>query len=199
MKYLQILLMLLVPTVSLGAVSYDKETSTLRITGSTDMAQVVQASHYMDEHEVQYIEMWGPGGYLEMGLHLGNRISKEEGVTVVVPKNKNCISACAFAAMGSDHIRVDGKLLLHRPFVTAVPSMVTLEESLAYVGRGYLITAYYLEDHGYKRNLMLSIMTYTSPCKFMVFENLEVKKPEDLIMWYPDDSRCRMMGFSLQR
>jgi len=199
MKYLKALLLSLLPTVAMSEVTYDDTTETLRITGSTNMAQVVSASNFMRENEVQYIEMWGPGGQLEMGLQLGNRIAKEETATVVIPKGKSCISACGFAAMGSDHIRVDGKMMLHRPFIVGVPTMANLEESLAYMGRGYLMTAYYLEDRGYPRSVMNSIMKYTSPCKFMVYQALEVKKPDDLIMWVSDDSRCQMLDMRIRR
>ena len=199
MKLLALLTALVLPTLAMSEVTYDEETSTLRITGQTDMVQVIDASNYIREHDIQYIEMWGPGGYMEMGLQLGNHISRIEDVTVVIPKGKSCISACAFAAMGSKHIRIDGKLMLHRPFIVAVPTMTNLEEALAYMGKGYLKTAYYLEDHGYARFIMDNIMTYTSPCKFMVYEGLEVKERRDLIGWSLDNSRCEIMRLRVQR
>lgn len=199
MKLLALLTVLALPTLALAEVSYDKETATLRITGQTDIMQVIDASNHMREHDVKYIEMWGPGGYMEMGLQLGNLISREESVTVVIPKEKSCISACAFAAMGSNHIRIDGKMMLHRPFIVAVPTMTNLEDALAYMGKGYLKTAYYLEDRGYSRSVMDNIMTYTSPCKFMVYEDLEVRERRDLIGWHLDNSRCEMMRLRIQR
>lgn len=199
MKLLALLTALVLPTLAMSEVTYDEETSTLRITGQTDMVQVIDASNYIREHDIQYIEMWGPGGYMEMGLQLGNHISRIEDVTVVIPKGKSCISACAFAAMGSKHIRIDGKLMLHRPFIVAVPTMTNLEEALAYMGKGYIKTAYYLEDHGYSRFIMDNIMTYTSPCKFMVYEGLEVKERRDLIGWSLDNSRCEIMRLRVQR
>ena len=199
MKLLALLTALVLPTLALAEVSYDKETSTLRITGQTDMIQVLAASNHIRKHDVKYIEMWGPGGYMEMGLQLGNHISRIEGVTVVVPKGKRCISACAFAAMGSKHIRIDGKLMLHRPFIVAVPTMTNLEDALAYMGKGYIKTAYYLEDHGYSRFVMDNIMNYTSPCKFMVYEDLEVRKRRDFVGWHLDNSRCEIMNLRIQR
>ncbi len=197
-KLLAFLLMML-PSMGLAEVSFDEETNTLRITGPTDMVQVIQASNYMTEHEVKYIEMWGPGGYMRMGLQLGNRISRETTATVIIPKGKRCISACAFAAMGGSHIRIDGKLMLHRPFITNAPIMSPLEEVLAHMGKGYLMTAYYLEDHGYDRGVMKSIMEYTSPCKFMAYKDKEIKEPDDLLMWYLDDSLCEMMNSRVLR
>lgn len=199
MKLIALLTALILPSMALSQVSYDKETSTLRITGQTDMIQVIEASNYMTEYEVQYIEMWGPGGYMEMGLQLGNRISREDTATVVIPKGKKCISACGFAAMGGSHIRIDGKLMLHRPYIQAAPIMERLEDILAYMGKGYLKAAYYLEDHGYSRNLMNSIMTYTSPCKFIVYEGKEVKDPSELTLWHLDNSRCEMLKRRVMR
>ena len=199
MKLLAFLVALVLPTAALSEVTYDKETSTLRITGPTDMIQVISASNYMTEHDVKYIEMWGPGGYMEMGLQLGNRISREKTATVVIPKGKRCISACGFAAMGGDHIRIDGKLMLHRPYIAAAPIMERLEDVLAYMGKGYLKSAYYLEDHGYPRSVMYNIMDYTSPCKFIVYEGKEVKDPRELTLWHLDDSRCEMLDRRIRR
>lgn len=193
MKLFKVLLLALLPTASLADVSYTKETNTLRVSGPTDMVQVLKASQLMDKHDVYYIELWGPGGYLKMGLQLGNRISKETTATVVVPKGKKCTSACALAALGSSHIRIDGELLFHRPFIQAAPILEPLESIFAYVGKAYLMTAYYLEDHGYPRSLMQNIMTYTSPCKFIVFEDKVVTKPEELILWKLDNSRCEAL------
>lgn len=197
MKVLALIAALLFPVVAEAKVSYDETTKTLRVIGPTNMPQVVAASNYIREEEINYIEMWGPGGSLQMGIHLGNHIDKTTA-TVVVPKGKSCISACALAAMGGDHIRVDGKLMLHRPFISSAPILPSIEEVLAYMGRGYLITAYYLEDQGYSRSIMQNMMSRTSPCKFMVYEDLEVKKPEDLVMWSLDNSRCEMMNRPLR-
>lgn len=190
MKLLAFLL-LFIPTVSHALVEFDKSTATLKIVGPTDMVQTIDATNALREHDVDYIIMWGPGGRLKMGIQLGNMINKEDA-TVVIPKDKACISACAFAAMGSKHIRIDGKLMLHRPYIAGVNPMITLEESLAHMGKGYLLVAYYLEDLGYNRSVLDQIMKYTSPCKFMTYEDLEVKDPQDLILWVNED-RCEML------
>ena len=193
-KTIAILLMVLLPSMALSKVTYDKETQTMRITGPTDMSQVVEASNIIKGEDVSYIEMWGPGGDMIMGLQLGRLINKVEDVTVTIPKNRSCISACGFSALGADHIRIDGKLMLHRPYISHVSAFEKLEDSLAYMGRGYLYAAYYLEDLGYSRNVMESMMMYTSPCKFMVYKEMEITKPEELKMWYSDDSNCKLMG-----
>lgn len=198
-KTLALVLFVVVPSLASAKVSYDEATSTLRITGQTDMAQVVSASNLIRENDIQYVEMWGPGGDMIMGLQLGNRISRIEGVTVVIPKGKICASACGFAAMGGKHIRIDGQMLLHRPYIQGIPIMWTVEEALAHMGKGYLMAAYYLEDHGYNRSIMENIMEYTSPCKYMVYEGIEVKEPSDLIMWSLDSTRCDMMNIRVMR
>jgi len=78
MTILKVLLVLvLLPTTTMAKVAYDSETSTLRITGPTNTTQVVQASNYMNKYRVKYLEMWGPGGSMVAGIHLGNRIAKE--------------------------------------------------------------------------------------------------------------------------
>lgn len=198
MKYLLLLLML-IPSVALAKVSYDGETNTLRITGPTNVSQVVKAQNFIREDTIEYIEMWGPGGSLEMGLSLGHAISKLEDVTVLIPKDKSCISACGFAALGASHVRVDGKLMLHRPFIIGAPTMRTLEETFAYMGRGYLLAAFYLEDMGYDRAVMENMMRYTTPCKFMVYRGIEIKEPSDLVGWHSDDTMCLLYQPGIRR
>lgn len=183
---------MIMPIGLAAEVSYDDTTDTLRVVGPTDHKQVVDASNIIREEDVAYVEMWGPGGYMVPGLQLGNYLSTIDGLTVVIPKGKACISACAMAALGAGHIRVDGKLMLHRPYVGGVSSMDTLEDSMSHMGKGYLKAAYYLEDHGYPRKIMQQMMEYTNPCKFMLYEGIEVKTPEDLILWVMDD-RCGFM------
>lgn len=193
--FLTVLVVVLGLSIKASAdVTYTEDTKTLQITGPTTMPQVVKASNLIRGKEVLYVEMWGPGGELEMGLSLGRFINKIEGVTVTVPKDKVCASACALAAMGAKHIRIDGEFLLHRPYVTGVSSFYKLEDIFAHMGKGYLMTAYYLEDMGYNRSIMRSMLEYTSPCKFMSYEDLEIKQPEDLKGWKLDNSRCEMMN-----
>ena len=62
-----------------------------------------------------------------------------------------------------------------------------------------LFRSYYLEDHGYPRSVMDNIMDYTNPCKFMVYTDKEIKKPEDLVLWHLDNSRCEMMNERIRR
>jgi hypothetical protein len=198
-RILKVLALALLPTTALAGASYDEDTSTLRLTGATNMALVVSASNYITDNEVKYIEMWGPGGDMIMGIQLGQRISRIEGVTVVIPKGKGCTSACALSAMGAHHIRIDGKLMLHRPYIGGVRIIDVLEDAMAYMGQGYLRLAYYLEDQGYDRSVMNSMMEYTNPCTYMVYEGIEVKEREDLKIWALDNSRCEMMNSRIRR
>lgn len=198
-QILKVLLVTLLPTTAMAKVAYDSETSTLRVTGPTNTAQVVTASNYMNKYQVKYIEMWGPGGEMIAGLHLGNRIAKESDVIVVIPKGKRCISACGFSAMAASHIRIDGKMLLHRPYTPGVAIMETLEDAMSFMGQGYIMADRYLTKHGYSNNVMDAIMEYTSPCKFMSYEGIVVKDRSDLKLWSLDDSSCEMMHSRVRR
>lgn len=192
-------LTLLFPTTAFSGVTYDDTTETLRITGPTNMGQVVKASNFMREHKVRYIEMWGPGGGMVEGLHLGNRIAKENDVIVVVPKGKRCVSACGLSALAASHIRIDGKMLLHRPYIPGVSIMNRLEDAMAFMGKGYIMADRYLIKHGYSPNVMDAMMEYTSPCKFMSYEGIVVKDRSDLKMWSLDDSNCEIMNSRIRR
>ena len=192
-QILKVLLVTLLPTTAMAKVVYDPETSTLRVTGPTSTAQVVTASNYMNKYRVKYIEMWGPGGEMVAGIHLGNRIAKENDVIVVVPKGKRCVSACGLSALAASHIRIDGKMLLHRPYTPGVSIMDRLEDAMAFMGKGYIMADRYLIKHGYSPHVMDAMMEYTSPCKFMVYEDIVVKERSDLKMWALDKSRCEVL------
>lgn len=198
-QILKVLLVTLLPTTAMAKVVYDSETSTLRVTGPTNTTQVVTASNYMNKYRVEYIEMWGPGGEMVAGIHLGNRIAKENDVIVVIPKGKRCVSACGLSALAASHIRIDGKMLLHRPYIPGVSIMDRLEDAMAYMGKGYIMADRYLIKHGYSPNVMDAMMEHTSPCKFMMYESIVVKDRSDLKMWSLDDSNCEIMNSRVRR
>ena len=59
------------------------------------------------------------GGDFEASMRLG-RLLRENGLFSIVAKNDQCMSACAFAFMGGERRRVEGRLGVHRPWFPVV-------------------------------------------------------------------------------
>ena len=171
---------LVMATSASAAVSYDEVSHTLKVTGTTTTAQVNAAYMQMREHDVLTVELAGPGGEYYAGLALGKMIQRE-GATVLIRENTECVSACAFAALGGDKVVVDGELKFHVPFMTLVPTGVTILEITQKFGSGYLDMPMYLVDVGVTINFANQLMKDTNQCKFFVVtDGVEIDKLKDI-------------------
>ena len=168
------------PTFIAGPVEYDEGSRTLTLSGITTQAQVNSTYRILSENEVLTVELSGPGGNYYAGLSLG-RLLAEEGVTVIIREGQRCTSACAFAALGGEKVIVDGELLFHVPFLTAVPTNVSILEITQRFGSAYLDMPMYLADVGVTISFANVLMKGTSHCKFYVIsDGAEVDKLKDI-------------------
>lgn len=167
--------LLLTATVASADVSYNEDTKSLTISGPTSSLQSVMAKRAFANNEIDTVYMWGPGGEFYAGLGIG-RMIRDANVRVIVPTGKECVSACAFAALGSGEIIADGVLLFHRPYFKSVPTIATTEQIAAAFGLGYVdMTAYLVEmmgDVGFSASK--AILELTSPCSFIATVGDEV-------------------------
>jgi len=147
-------------------VVYDKGTDSLTIFGNTDNLQLALVQRAFKENHVGTIYMKGNGGLFYTGLALGRAI-RESGARVIIPTGTECISACAFAAIASEEVHVDGALLFHRPYMQLVPTNATIEEISGYTGGGYLDGAMYIVEMGYPLSWVKQMIVSTSPCLFI--------------------------------
>lgn len=148
------------------------ETRSLVVSGPTSEHQAMLVTRAFANHEIDTVYMWGDGGEFYAGLDIGRSI-KASGARVIIPTGKECISACAFAAMGAGEILPDGDMLLHRPFTVQVPSMASMEAIAGHYGMAYMDMAEYLIEMGYGIGLAKYVIEYSNPCRFLVIENQE--------------------------
>lgn len=168
---LSLAVMIGLATPAAAAVTYSEETNSLLISGTTTQYQVRDAIKVMDEYDIGTIYLTGPGGDYYAGLKLGRAIRKE-GSRVIIPKGKTCISACAFASMGSKIVLNDGELWYHTPYRRAVDPGKTIrelarEDAVAFID----MTEYLYEMMDSDKeafDFARRIMKDTSPCKFLV-------------------------------
>lgn len=151
---------------------YNEMSRTLSLHGPTTQLQVNRAISILREEEVDIIFMSGPGGSFYPGLMLGRAI-QSEGARVIIPSGSKCISSCAFAALGSPNITIDGELWFHRGFALSVPAFKTIDEIGAMYSSVALDTAEYLLNVGFPIVVTKQIVTQSSYCKYLVVNNTE--------------------------
>lgn len=169
MKFLKYLALIIVTSCSpaYAGVVYDANTKSATITGPTNIKLHVDVISTLRNNNVETVFMWGNGGEYYRGLDIGRAI-RESGARIIIPSGKRCISACAFSAIGSKKLIIDGELLFHKPFALAVSTMDRVEDIVTKHGGAYMDMAIYLNEMGYDLSFAKDIITKTSPCLFMV-------------------------------
>lgn len=155
-----------------ASVTYDDATKSLTVSGPTTIYQVQAAYIAMSSNEVITVLLSGPGGNYYAGMALG-RVIRSEGANVIVPEGAVCVSACAFAALGGERVLVDGELWFHAPYLTMVPTNVSILEVAQQFGKAYLDMSVYLSQQGVSILFANDIMKKTSTCKFIVIKDGE--------------------------
>lgn len=158
------------------SVQYNPETETLYLSGQTTMAQVFGAAIWLTgDNKASTVVMEGPGGLLDAGLMLGRMIDKS-GATVRIDEGTRCVSACAFAAMGSDYVDIDGDLWLHTFYAPYVPTTINLMEIGQFHQEGTHKLMEYMMKQGYSNTLAQYLFSKTDYCNFLVVSDSEALK-----------------------
>lgn len=168
-KYITAALIAMSSPVMAG-VDYDEVTRTMTITGQTTAFTSASVFMTLAKNDVDTVYMYGPGGSYYDGLKIG-RMLKKEGVRVIIPSDKDCISACAFAAMGADNILSDGRMLYHKPYTLAVPAHSTIDQIASTYGVAYIDLAEYVVEMGYDMKFARDIVESTNYCTFYVIKD----------------------------
>lgn len=153
-----------------AAVVYDDTTKNLTITGRTNNLQASSVYRYLRDNDVLTVTLQGDGGDYYAGLRIG-RLIEAEGSVVVIPTNKRCVSACAFAALGGDRVIVDGELWFHTPYLTSVPTTVTILGITQMFGRAYVDMTSYLAMMGIPMSFGHDLLVRTTTSKFVVIDD----------------------------
>ena len=153
-----------------AAVVYNDTTKNLTITGRTNNFQASSVYRYLRDNDVLTVTLQGEGGDYYAGLRLG-RLIEAEGSVVIIPTNQRCVSACAFAALGGDRVIVDGELWFHTPYLTSVPTTVTILEIAQMFGRAYVDMTSYLASMGIPMSFGHDLLVRTTTSKFVVIDD----------------------------
>jgi hypothetical protein len=157
-------------TVASAAVLWDDATKTMTITGQTTMHQASQVYRVNKSNEVLNVIMHGQGGNYYAGLRIGKLI-KAEGSNVIIPVDKKCISACAFAALAGKKVIVDGELWFHAPYLSKITTMATILQITQNFGVAYNDMSKYLLEVGVTIDFATTLLQKTTPRKFIVIND----------------------------
>jgi hypothetical protein len=157
-------------TVASAAVLWDDTTKTMTITGQTTMYQASQVYRVNKSNEVLNVVMHGQGGNYYAGLRIG-RMIKAEGSNVIIPLGKQCVSACAFAALGGNKVIVDGELWFHAPYLSEITTMATILQITQNFGVAYNDMSKYLLEVGVTIDFATTLLKKTTPSKFIVIND----------------------------
>jgi len=171
-KYLATAIVLALATPASSAVVYDDTTKNLTITGRTSNNQASAVYRVMRDNDVLTVTISGDGGDYYAGLRLG-RLIDMEGSTVIIPAGKRAVSAAAFAALGGSKVVVDGELWFHTPYLTMVPTNVTILEITQMFGRAYVDMSSYLAQMGIPISFGHDLLVRTTTSKFVVIDDGE--------------------------
>lgn len=171
-----IMLTVLLGTPALAGVNYDNKTKVLTVTGATTQKLATDIFYAFDQNEILTVVLSGSGGDFYEGLMIG-RTFKKHNVSIVVPENETCVSACAFAALADKNLILDGELLFHVPYARAMPTNLTTLELAQQFGATYMDAAAYVAEMGGSIRFIKTLLNRTTTCKFMkITEADEVHK-----------------------
>lgn len=138
--------------------------------------------------EAKTVILDSPGGLMYEAAIIASYL-EETGVAVVIEKDTMCISACAFAAMRSENLIINGKMVFHPPYFPVVSTNDSLYSIIHTSNILTLDLAKWFLDAGYSLSLLKLIYDDTDNQKFMVFDSYEAlsKFKSTDILYLPED------------
>lgn len=143
----------------------------IRMTGFLGINSVYPLNMLIQTGKYENLQLDGPGGHFRPGMILGN-IIRESNIRVHVKEGDVCISACAFAAMASQDLTIEGKFALHPPYPNFDMDM-ELRDYISINNKGYFAMVMYMLDHGYNMDLIEAITSHSNASEYVVFDNEE--------------------------
>lgn len=145
----------------------------IRVAGEIDHLFGYNLSTLLDNFpEVTRIIIVSDGGILEEIYAPAARIQKRK-ITVEVEHGSYCISACAFLALYSPNIIIDGQMAFHRPYYTSFDMNMSLYDVSQTATFQTIDMSRNFFDTGWKLILYYVIDFSTSSLTYLVFEDEE--------------------------
>jgi len=120
--------------------------------------------------KTKIISMSSPGGLLDEGYEVGRLLSNYR-VSVWVPRDQACISACALAFIGGDNYMVSGLLAFHAPWLPAYDGGMKIMDIYSQGQNTGAVQSYWFALNGFRAQLYMTITQYTNRDTFLMFLN----------------------------
>lgn len=182
---------MLAPLGAYADVTYHEPTKSIVFDSATSTTSAAQFHNLIQQHQPTTVYLSGPGGDAYAGLYMG-RLIKEHQLRVVVPEGKRCVSACAMSAMATPQLLNDGEMLFHRAYLPYVPTTVSIDKINQEVGKWNFEFVKYLIEIGYPLEFGRALNNLTSPCVFLVYDDVTTYKGEPLDFAWPVDGYTTM-------
>jgi hypothetical protein len=148
-------------------------TKFVRVEGTFEYMFGYNLANILDLHpDAEYLEMYSTGGNLEEMNEPAKRLASL-GIPVVVRSGEYCVSACAYLALASPDIRIEGQLAFHLPYSGGFPLDTTLYEVSQDAVLVTLMMNRFLFEHDWKLILYFLIQSTTDAETYVVFESEE--------------------------
>lgn len=159
-------------TFGIYYVEYEGEDMIL-FRGSMELYSGMMIIDAMEAVDTKNLLIDSIGGMLSEGYVLGKYIDQED-ISVYIPENGVCISACAYAVMRSDYIENKGKgLFFHTPYLPIIETTESIQGIINGNQQMVLEITRWFIDAGYSMDLLELIFGSTNRNTFVVFENIE--------------------------
>lgn len=125
----------------------------------------------MEQREITDLVINTMGGSLDEAWILGKYIEQRD-ISVYIPPEGACISACAFAIMKSNHIENDGNgILFHSPYLAAINPDISMHLLLQENAGVTIDMVEWFMEAGYSIDLLNIIYKHSDRNKFVVFQD----------------------------
>lgn len=152
----------------------DDEIRALVVRGSFNSSYSIYLASLLRTTKPDVLKIISLGGISIEGFSTGMVIkSHQEKYDLTVITGTPCVSACAYAVMGADNLRMDSFIAFHSPFISAMPMHTTLQQ-ITELSRDNTVTLLkYTVKTGFAFELIDHVFQKTRPQKFLVFTDVE--------------------------
>jgi len=122
---------------------------------------------------IKKIVMYGQGGNFLESVVLSSYV-RERNIDVIVPSGYSCMSSCAFVAISSPHLTLDGVIALHSPFIPREIAMnMDVSDLTQSIIASQAIMLQLLESAGFSSRLFFVVSLATDPDSAVVFKSVD--------------------------
>lgn len=152
---------------------YDNDGNTyVRYDGDFTYMTDAALNAFLEKYNPSYLELSSDGGNMDK-IDLPGYTIQAMQIPVRIKRGESCVSACAFLAMYSPDIQIDGQLAFHAPYWQDIKQDSWLNRVLNITSGGTYEMYYRFKDNNYSLYLYYLIERYSNSYTFITFDSTE--------------------------